>query len=488
MKRREFLKTFGIGTTALAFPHLLCSKNSQVKTFLKPNIIFILADDLGYNELGCYGQKIIRTPNIDRIAAEGKRFTQSYSGSPVCAPSRCVLMTGKHTGHSYIRNNGNPPGRVLDEDKMLFPGQNPIPDETITIAEILKGGGYATGAIGKWGLGYEGSSGDPNKQGFDLFFGYICQVHAHNHYPRFFWKNGERIMLEGNNRTLTGKQYSQDLFIREALQFIRENNDKPFFLYLPFIIPHLSIQVPEETLNEYKGKIPEAPYEHTSYLKHPFPRAGYAAMITYMDKGIGMIWDLIKELGIDENTLIFFSSDNGPAYDRLGGTDSEFFNSAGSLRGLKGSLYEGGIRVPMIARWPNHIKPGTVTDHVTAFGDILPTLCEITGTHAPSDIDGVSFTSTLFDSGKQIEHKYLYWEFPAYGGQQAVRMGDWKGVRQNMFKGNMNTELFNLKDDIGEKNNVANKYPEIVKKIEQIMREARVPSEMFKFKQLDEQK
>ena len=269
MKRRYFLKALGLGTAASAFTRFSCNRGGQDKNYSKPNIIYLLADDLGYGELGCYGQKYIRTPNIDRIAAEGKKFTQHYSGSPVCAPSRCVLMTGRHTGHSYIRNNGRPTDRVHDEEKLLFPGQNSITDSTLTISEVLKEQGYSTAAIGKWGLGYEGSAGDPNKQGFDLFYGYLCQVHAHNHYPRFLWKNGKKVMLEGNNRTLTGRQYSQDLFIEEALKFIRENKNRPFFLYMPFIIPHLSIQVPEETLNEYKNIIPEAQHEyrlHTSSL------------------------------------------------------------------------------------------------------------------------------------------------------------------------------------------------------------------------------
>jgi len=483
MKRRKFLKTLGLGTAALGVQHLGCATGRGNR---KPNIIYILADDLGYGELGCYGQEIIKTPNIDRIAAQGIRFTQHYSGSPVCAPSRCVLMTGKHTGHSYIRNNGRPEHRERDEGELYFPGQNPIPDSEVTIAEVLRNAGYATAAIGKWGLGYEGSTGDPNKQGFDLFYGYICQVHAHNHYPRFLWKNGEKILLDGNDRTLTGKQYSQDLFIDEALKFIRENKDKPFFLYLPFIIPHLSIQAPEESLSEYNGKIPEEPYKHTSYLKHPFPRAGYAAMITHMDKGIGQIMDVISELELDENTLIIFTSDNGPTYNRLGGSDSEFFKSAGPFRGLKGSLYEGGIRVPMAASWQGRIKAGSVSNHTSALWDVMPTLCDITGIDMPENTDGISFAPALFGKEDQKEHEYLYWEFPAYGGQQAVRMGDWKGIRQNMFKNNMKVELYNLKEDWAEKHNVAEKYPEIVKRIEAFMRDARTPSDLFKFKQLDE--
>ena len=487
LNRRDFLKLASSGAAAIPLSQLALGHAAQGQKRSKPNIVFMLADDLGYAELGCYGQKYIRTPHIDRIAAEGIRFTQCYSGSPVCAPSRCVLMTGKHTGHAYIRDNGRPKDRPYNADEGIFPGQNPIPDSTVTIAEILKEQGYATGATGKWGLGFEGSSGDPNQQGFDLFYGYLCQVHAHNHYPRFLWKSGRRMPLEGNDRGPTGKQFSQDLFIKEALQFIRENRDRPFFLYMPFTIPHLSIQVPEESLNEYKGKIPEEPYEHRSYLKHPFPRAGYAAMITHMDRGIGAIMALLKELGLDDNTAVFFSSDNGPTYDRLGGSDSEFFESAGPLRGLKGSLYEGGIRVPMVARWPGRIRPGATSDHVLAFWDVLATVCDITGARPPDDIDGISFAPTLLGQGEQKKHDFFYWEFPSYGGQQAVRLGNWKGVRQRMFDKNadLRIELYDLKSDVGEQNNVADQHPGIVERIRHIMHNSRTESKLFPFKNLD---
>ena len=456
-----------------------------------PNVILLLADDLGYNDLGCYGQEHIKTPNIDRIAKEGIQFTQFYSGQAVCAPARCVLLTGKHTGHAYVRNNGKPKGRAWDAEKMLFPGQHPIPDETVTLAELLKQRGYATAAYGKWGLGYEGSSGDPLKQGFDDFGGFLCQVHAHNHYPRFLWKGGKQVMMPGNDRTLYGKEYSQDCFIEWGKEFIRANKGKPFFLYLPVAIPHLSIQVPEESLAQYKGVIPEQDYEHRNrrYLPHPFPRAGYAAMITHMDKGIGELMNLVEELGLDDNTLIIFTSDNGPARNRLGGSDSVFFESAGPFRGLKASLYEGGIRVPMVARWPGKIKPGLVSHHVSAFWDVLPTVCEVADARVPDGLDGISMVPVLTGKPeKQKEHEYLYWEFPAYGGQQAVRMGDWKGIRQNMFKakdGKFHTELFNLNKDIGETTDVSAEHPDIVKKIEKIMVDARVPSVLFPMKELD---
>jgi arylsulfatase A len=457
-----------------------------------PNVIYILADDLGYAELGCYGQKWIKTPNIDRLAAEGMRFTQHYAGNAVCAPSRCCLMTGKHSGHAYIRTNGDPKGLDALKEKYgwEFPGQHPIPNAEVTIAEMLKQRGYATAAAGKWGLGHFGTTGDPNKQGFDLFYGYNCQRHAHNHFPRFLWRNATKEFLPGNDRTLYGQTYSQDKFTEVALAFIRENRDRPFFLYLPFTIPHLSIQVPEESLAQYKGKIPEADYKHTAYLKHPYPRAGYAAMISHMDRSIGKITALVKELGLDEETVVMFSSDNGPAYDRLGGTDSEFFESAGPFRGLKGSLYEGGIRVPMIARWSGKIEAGSTTDHLSAFWDVMPTIAEITGTEAPEGIDGISFAPTLLGrAGEQREHEYLYWEFPSYGGQQAVRYGPWKGVRQNMLRKNnpepLRIELYHLDEDVRETNDVAAMHPDLVAKLRKILREARTPSKLFPLRPLD---
>jgi arylsulfatase A len=456
-----------------------------------PNIVFLLADDLGYAELGCYGQKIIRTPNIDRIAAEGIRFTQFYSGNAVCAPARCNLMTGKHPGHAYIRNNGNPPGMedLRERYGWEFPGQNPIPDSEVTIAEMLKQKDYATGAMGKWGLGHFGTTGDPNKQGFDLFYGFNCQVHAHNHYPKFLWRNATKEVLPGNDRTLYGETYSQDKFIEVGLEFVRQNRDRPFFLYMPFTIPHLALQVPEASLAEYKDRIPEEEYEHRGYIKRPHPRATYAAMITHMDKGIGQVLDLLEELGLSENTLVMFTSDNGPTFNRLGGSDSEFFESAGEFRGFKGSLYEGGIRVPLVAKWPGHIKPGRVTDHVAAFWDVMPTLAQVAQVDAPEGIDGISFVPTLNGRGQQIEHNFLYWEFPAYGGQQAVRMGDWKGVRQEMLRRNnpdpLKIELYNLVSDPGETKDIAEEHPEVVAQIREIMQREHTPSELFPFPPID---
>ncbi|MHC4996841.1 MAG: arylsulfatase [Planctomycetota bacterium] len=459
----------------------------------KPNIIFIMADDLGYNELGCYGQKYIKTPHIDQLAAEGMKFTQFYSGQAVCAPTRCVLMTGKHTGHAYIRNNGNPKGMDDLRQRMgwEFPGQFPIPDSEVTIAELLKQQGYATGAAGKWGLGHFGTSGDPNTQGFDLFYGFNCQVHAHNHYPRFLWRNREKEVQPGNDRTLHGETWSQYRFVDVGLEFIRENKDRPFFLYLPFAVPHLSIQAPNETLTGYKQTIPEEDYRHRGYLPHPFPRAGYAAMVTEMDKGVGQVMALLKELGIDDNTVVFFTSDNGPTFNRLGGSDSDFFESAKPFKGLKGSLYEGGIRVPLIARWPGRIEAGTTSDLISAHWDVLPTLCDIAGFRAPGGLDGHSMSPTLLKRGTQAQHEFLYWEFAAYGGQQAIRMGKWKGVRQNMLAKNnpdpLNIELYNLDEDPGETNDMAERFPQIVTTMRRLMKTSRTPSEVFKFPPLDNQ-
>jgi len=447
----------------------------------RPNIILIVADDLGYAELGCYGQEIIKTPQIDRIAKEGIRFTQFYSGAPVCAPARCMLMTGVHAGHAVTRDNGVPKhlkhlGKKFGWE---FPGQNPLPADAVTIPRLLKATGYATAAIGKWGLGHFGTTGEPNRQGFDLFYGYNDQRHAHNHYPRFLYRNRKKEIQPGNDRTLYGETYSQDQFTKVALQFIEDNREGPFFLYLPFTIPHLGIQVPEKSLAKYKGKIPEEDYKHRGYIQHPFPRAGYAAMVTHMDDAVGQITQRVKDLGLDENTIVFFTSDNGPTYDRLAGSDSRFFHSAGPFRGRKGSVYEGGIRVPLIARWPGKISPGTTSDLQSAFWDFLPTLCDIAEISSPEKIDGISFTPTLLGKENQKTHNFLYWEFPAYGGQQAIRVGDWKAVRQNIFKGNMKTELYDLAKDIAEQHDLAEKYPERVAQLEQMMTGAHVPSKQF---------
>lgn len=455
---------------------LLIASTATAGDAKKPNIIYILADDLGYADVGCYGQMKIKTPHLDKMAAQGLRFTQHYSGNAVCAPSRCVLMTGLHSGHAQIRNN--------TETKP--DGQQPIAKDTLTIARLLKMAGYVTGIIGKWGLGMHDSTGDPQKQGFDHFFGYYCQRHAHNHYPTFLWRNAEKVPLEGNPGKATGKQYSHDLMEKEALEFIRKNKDRPFFLFLPFIISHVALQVPEDSLKEYKGLWDDPPYKGgKGYQPHDHPRAAYAAMVTRLDRTVGRILDLLRELGLDEDTIVIFSSDNGPTHEGVGGSDSIFFNSAGRLRGFKGSLFEGGVRVPMIVRWPGKSAPGRTTDLISGFQDVMPTLCDVAGVKAPKDIDGISMAPTILGKGAQKKHEFLYWEFPGYGGQQAVRMGDWKAIRQNMHKGNMQIQLYNLAVDIGETTDVAGQNPAIVETMLRIMREQHTPSKLYPFKAID---
>ncbi len=477
MDRRQFLKQAMFGLTAACSVGAVSSCQGvqlQNKTMgiragnRKPNVIFILADDLGYNELGSYGQKKIKTPNLDKMAAEGMRFTQHYSGQAVCAPSRCALMTGKHMGHAYIRDNYEIGGGY----------QFPISEETLTIAEVFKTQGYATGASGKWGLGGPDSVGHPNKQGFDLFYGNLGQVQAHWYYPPYMWKNDQKITFEGNEN-YTGKYYSHDFMAAEALQFIRDNKEKPFFLYVPFILPHVSLQVPQDSLDEYlKENWEETPFPTSHYAGHDQPRACYAAMITRMDRSVGEIFDLLKELDLDDNTIVFFSGDNGTTY--CCGVDYDFFESVGPLRGLKGSLYEGGIRVPLIARWPGKIKPGTQTDLLSAFWDFFPTCCDLIGVKTPGDIDGISMLPTLVGEPQKQKHEYLYWEFRSYGAQQAVRLGKWKGYRKDITKTpNPPLELYDLDTDIGEQNNVAASHPDIVAQIEQIMAEAHEYSGYF---------
>jgi len=436
----------------------------------KPNLVFLMADDMGSGDVGCYGQAKIRTPHIDRLAREGVRFTDFYAGAPVCAPSRGTLMTGLHMGHAYIRDNRELP----------VEGQTPLPEGTVTLPALLKKQGYTTGMFGKWGLGYTGSSGEPNRVGWDSFYGYICQRQAHSYYPAHLWRNREKVLLEGNpGGVAPGKQYSHDLIVEEALQFVRSNRERPFFLYVPFTTPHLGLQVPEDSLAEYRGKFPEKPYPGArSYAPQEHPRAAYVAMITRMDRDIGRLLDLLKQTGLDENTLVVFTSDNGPTWD-VGKPDGPFFHSAGPFRAGKGSVYEGGLRVPFVARWPGHIPAGTVQRHAAYFPDVLPTFVEIAGGPAPERTDGLSFLPALLGKREQPEHSHLYWEFPAAGGQQAVRIGRYKGVRQGIRSGKSRIELYDLDTDVGEKNDVAAQHPEVVERVERLMREDRTPSQLF---------
>jgi arylsulfatase A len=463
----------------------------------RPNIIFILADDLGYGDIGAFGQTKIRTPNLDKLAAEGMRFTQHYAGNAVCAPSRCVLMTGKHPGHAWIRNN-----REVQPE-----GQPPLPDSEVTIAKKLKDAGYACAAIGKWGLGYPGSEGDPLKQGFDRFYGYNCQRHAHNHYPTYLWDNDRRVTLnnpefaaqqslpaESDPRSpasyerYAGKDYAPDLMLQQALRFVEQSKEKPFFLYFASTIPHLALQAPADAVKAYAGKWDDPPYTGTNrYLPHFAPRAAYAAMISRLDEHVGKLMALVDKLGLATNTIFVFTSDNGPLYDQLGGTDCEFFESARDLRGRKGSLYEGGIRVPLIVRWENQIGRGSVSDRVTGFEDWLPTLLEVAGlTNEVANVDGISFAPTL-RAKAQPARPFLYREFPAYGGQQSVRVGDWKAVRQRMsVKGETpKIELYHLKDDPTETADVSAKHPDVARRLAALMREQHVRSELFSLPGVD---
>jgi arylsulfatase A len=446
------------------------NKFENVGETRKPNIVYVMADDLGYGDVGCYGQEIIRTPNIDQLAAEGIRFTQHYSGSTVCAPSRGVLMTGLHTGHAEVRGNGQ-----------VEPyGQTPISDTAITVAELLKKAGYTTGLIGKWGLGVETTSGFPLDQGFDFFYGYVDQVLAHNYYPEYLWRNNEKVYLANEVKYLDSTawhdglgsystkkvDYSHDLFTNEALAFIERNKEEPFYLYLAYTIPHNN----GEALPGKKQEVPD--YGMYAVEDWASDTMGYAAMITRMDKDIGALVNTIDSLGLDEHTLIIFTSDNGPMQEETHG-HTAFFNSNAHLRGGKRDLYEGGIRVPLVARWTNYIASNKVSNHISASWDFLPTACEVAGVEVPKAVDGISYLPALLGD-EQNQHEYLYWEFPSQGGKQALRKGDWKIVRLNLSNGaDTRTELYNLREDPGETRNVATENQEILEEMLKLADEAR---------------
>lgn len=464
-----------------------------------PNIIFILADDLGFQELGCFGQQKIRTPNLDRLASRGIKLVQHYSGNAVCAPSRCVLMTGKHPGHAWVRDNS----------EMQPEGQKPIPDSEVTIAEILRQHGYATGAFGKWGLGGPGSEGEPVRQGFDRFFGYNCQRHAHSYYPDYLWDNDKRISLTNvpaipghaklaanadatdpsSYNAFKGNDYAPDRIRDAAVDFMRTNKDRPFFLYFPSTLPHVALHVPDNELQPYLklGWI-DPPFSAAKggYTPHFTPRAAYAAMISRLDHDAGVLIDELQTLGLTENTLIVFSADNGTTH-LAEEVDVPFFNSVGNLRGLKGSLYEGGVRVPTIVSWPGHIAEGTESNYVSGFEDWMPTLFAAAGSplSPPAGIDGINLLPLL--TGKEMpDRPFLYREFPGYGGQQSLRKGPWKLVRQQLNKGNVVSELYNMDDDPTESKDVANEHPQIVKDLTELMMAQRTPSELFPLKPFDQ--
>jgi arylsulfatase A-like enzyme len=452
--RRSFLKAVGIGAASLAIEGCVngsgqAESNGAAK---KPNMIFIVVDDMGWADLGCYGSRQIQTPNIDRMAVEGVRFTQAYSGCTVCAPARSVLMTGLHMGHTSVRGNM---------------GGVPLRDEDVTVAEVLKRAGYATGGFGKWGLGDVETPGVPEKHGFDEFFGYYHQVHAHNYWTEYLWRNSQKVPMTGEKGS--AERYTHNRIFEQMLKFIRGNKDKPFFCYAPWTPPHGQYQIPESdpAWQIYKDK--------------PWPRDArvVAAMDTMIDRQVGELLDLLKELEIDERTIVFFCSDNGAA-KRFDGV----LDSSGPLRGFKRLLYEGGIRVPLIARWPGKTKGGTVSEHACYFADMMPTLADLAGVlpYMPADVDGLSIVPELIGrTDEQKKHEFLYWEWQLYnwgkrenvpdGLMQAVRMGNWKAVRH---KSNVPFELYDLSSDIGEKNNIAAEHPEIVAKIEAYIKRDRI--------------
>ncbi|MCH2143265.1 MAG: arylsulfatase [Phycisphaerales bacterium] len=460
----------------------------------QPNIVVVLADDLGWGEIGCQGQKKIPTPHIDSIAQGGMRLTDFWSGSPVCAPSRCVLLTGKHPGHAVVRNNWENGGW----EEGAAEGQYPLPAEEVTIAEVLKDRGYDTCVIGKWGLGGPETEGHPNQQGFDHWFGYLCQRQAHNYYPTHLWRNADKVMLEGNDwfashqkrsEPLSDEQsyydtyqratYASDLMRDEAVEWINTRDEEPFFLYYASPIPHVALQIPEERLDQFPREWDQDHYlGQKGYVPHPRPRAAYAAMIAGLDTEIGSLMRALEEGGHADNTLVIITSDNGPTY--AGGVDYDFFDSNGPYRGLKGSVFEGGLRVPMVVRWPGKVAPGTTSEVPGGFEDLMPTLTEVTGERVESD--GRSLVDVLTNQASTIDRPWLYREL---GGQQAVRWGKWKGVRRHLRKGDLKIELFDLASDPGETTDVSTQHPEVTETIEAIMSTAHQPSEIFPLPAVD---
>ena len=476
----------GMAGTQQAF-----AQKKKVQDPKKPNVVFILADDLGFGDLSCYGQEKFETPNIDKLAQEGMRFTQCYSGTTVSAPSRSCLLTGTHSGHTAIRGNVE-----LDPE-----GQFPLPADAQTIFHDFQNAGYKTGAFGKWGLGFIGSTGDPKKQGIDEFYGYNCQLLAHSYYPDHLWDNDKRVELKDNTLDVQyGKgTYSQDLIHSKALDFLDRmgKSGESFCMWYPTIIPHAELIVPEDSIiKKFRGKYPEKPFHGTEpgnpafrkggYCSQFYPHATFAAMVYRLDVYVGQIVQKLKEMGVYDNTIIIFASDNGPHME--GGADPDFFNSNGIWRGYKRDLYEGGIRVPLIVAWKGHIRAGAHTTLPCTSYDFYSTICELAGVNPATETDGISFYPTLMESGDQMKHSYLYWEFMDIEGQQAVRMGKWKGLRNGLKRGNMKIELYDLETDSCEQRDVALKHPEIVKKIGEIMKkEHTVPVyPAFRVKVLDE--
>lgn len=438
----------------------------------RPNIIYILADDLGIADFGCYGQEIMRTPRIDGMAAGGMRFTNHYSGSTVCAPTRSCLMTGQHTGRTRVRGNG--PAHLKPED--------------VTVAEMLKEAGYRTGVIGKWGLGEHPSPGIPTRQGFDFFYGYLNQGRAHRFYPDWVWRNEAKEFYPNNAKNR--EVYIHDRFTEEAISWIRRQSEsaEPFFLYLPYTLSHVDLDVPDDSMEPYRDVIEEkGPYVNPrfpdrGYRNHPTPRTCFAGMTSRLDRDVGRILDLIDQLGISEKTLVLFSSDNGPT--SAGGADPDYFDGNAIYRGIKRDLYEGGIRAPMIARWKGTIAPGSITDHVSAHWDVMATLAEVAGISPPESQNGISFLPTLTGAGQQDRHDYLYWEFFEKGGKQAIRQGNWKAVRLNRHRTRKDApwEIYNLATDPGESTDVASDHPDLQATFNGIAKRARTDNEFFSWK------
>jgi arylsulfatase A len=469
----------------------------------KPNVVFILADDLGYGDLGCYGQTKIKTPNLDKLAAAGVRLTRHYAGNNVCAPSRCVLMTGKHPGHAYIRDNRQAKG---------FPeGQEPVPEGELVLPRLFHDAGYAVGGFGKWGLGPVGSTGEPHRHGFDRWFGYNCQAVAHNHYPTHLWSDRDKVKLDNppfaahqklpadadpadpaSYARYSGNEFAPDRIHAEAVKFLTANKTRPFVLYYATTVPHLALQVPAESLAEYAGKFPEEAYRgDRSYLPHRTPRAAYAAMVTRLDRSVGDLLGKLDEFGLTNNTIVVFTSDNGPLFNRLGGTDADFFDSAAGLKGRKGSFDEGGFRVPGVVRYPGVVPAGGTSARVTGFEDWLPTLAEFTGLTVPAGRDGISFADTLRGKARP-PRPFLYRESPGYGGQQCLIQENWKAIRRNLKPGPKaanrtpgKLELYDLATDPGEKADVAAAHPDRVRAAEKILSAEHAVSVQFPMPALD---
>lgn len=455
----------------------------MLKAQEKPNIIYIYADDLGYGELGPYGQKIIKTPHLDKMAKEGMKFTQHYTSTPVCAPARAMLLTGKHGGHSYIRGNYEM-GGFKDEEEG---GQMPLPEGTYTLAHMLKNVGYTTGITGKWGLGMHFTSGNPNKHGFDYAYGYLDQKQAHNYYPTHLWENGKwdsldnkamnvHVRLQEHEATdaafnqFKGKENAIDKMTEKALAFIKDHKEGPFFLYVPYTLPHVGLQAPDRWIDHYRAVFKdEKPYLGSQgYNPQKYPLATYAAMISFLDEQVGLLMQELKQLGLDKNTIVMFSSDNGPTFN--GGVRADVFESTAGYRGLKMDVFEGGIRVPFIARWPQHIPAGQITELPSVQYDLMATLAELTGGKI-NQTDGTSFLPTLLGKpAEQQAREFMYFEYPEKGGQIAIRVQDWKGVKIGVKQNKeVPWQLFDLKNDPKESRDVAKQHPEIIQKLDAIL-------------------